>query len=71
MSRHARHETSRRSPAEPNQTNLRHPSEEEVRIRAFEKYCGRNGEPGDSLNDWIEAERELAEECSFASAMHD
>jgi hypothetical protein len=36
-----------------------HPSEEEIRLRAYEKYCARNGAAGDSASDWLEAEREL------------
>ena len=33
--------------------------EQEIRIRAYEFYLER-GEPGHELDDWLEAERELA-----------
>ncbi len=49
-------------PAAPaaNQT----PSEEEIRLKAYERYCARHGAPGDGdeVNDWLEAERELCGE---------
>lgn len=35
------------------------PSHEQIRRRAYERYCARNGAPGDALQDWLEAEREL------------
>lgn len=38
-----------RSPATPQQ----------IRCRAYEIYCGRNGGAGDALSDWLAAEREL------------
>ena len=34
--------------------------EEEKRIRADEIYLQRAGRPGDELEDWLQAERELA-----------
>jgi Protein of unknown function (DUF2934) len=34
--------------------------EQEIRIRAYEFYLERGGEPGHELDDWLEAERELA-----------
>jgi hypothetical protein len=37
------------------------PSEGEIRLKAYQKYCARNGKPGDPLLDWLEAERELRE----------
>lgn len=35
------------------------PSEEQIRVRAYEIYLARNGGPGDELSDWFEAEAEL------------
>ena len=34
---------------------------ERVQLRAFQNYCARNGEPGDAVGDWIEAERQLSD----------
>jgi len=35
------------------------PSCEEIRLRAYEIYLERSGLPGDELDDWLQAEREL------------
>jgi len=32
---------------------------EEIRIRAHEIYIERDGQPGDGLSDWLQAEREI------------
>jgi Protein of unknown function (DUF2934) len=32
---------------------------EEIRIRAYEIYIERDGQPGDELSDWVQAEREV------------
>ncbi len=37
-------------------------SEEQIRLRAFEIYCRRGGTPGNEVEDWLRAERELQEE---------
>ena len=42
-------------------TTKREVSEEEIRLRAYQKYSARRGAPGDSQRDWLEAERELRE----------
>jgi hypothetical protein len=34
-------------------------SEEEIRMRAYEIYLERNGAPGDKVDDWLRAEREV------------
>ena len=34
--------------------------EQEIRRRAYEIYLERNEEPGRDLEDWLQAERELA-----------
>jgi hypothetical protein len=39
------------------------PTQEQIRERAFEIYLRRNGGPGDAHSDWVQAERELAEEA--------
>jgi hypothetical protein len=33
--------------------------EEQIRIRAYEIYLQRGGQPGYELEDWLQAEREL------------
>jgi hypothetical protein len=38
------------------------PTEEQIRMRAYEIYLRRNGAPGDPAADWAQAERELASE---------
>ncbi len=35
------------------------PTEEEIRNRAYEIYCARNGAAGDEVSDWLKAEAEL------------
>jgi hypothetical protein len=35
------------------------PQLEEIRIRAYEIYIERGGQPGHDLDDWLQAEREL------------
>ena len=35
------------------------PSEREVRERAFQLFMNRGGQPGNELNDWLRAEKEL------------
>ncbi len=43
-------------------TPASHPlSEEEIRIRAYEIYLERRALPGDEIEDWLQAERELKE----------
>jgi hypothetical protein len=39
---------------------LRSTHEEEIRNRAYEIYLQRGGQPGYELEDWLQAERELA-----------
>ena len=38
------------------------PSSEEIRNRAYAIYVARGGTPGDDLEDWLKAERELKEQ---------
>jgi Protein of unknown function (DUF2934) len=35
------------------------PTPEQVQVRAYEIYLERGGAPGDPLQDWLQAEREL------------
>jgi hypothetical protein len=37
------------------------PTREEIALRAYEIFLDRGGAPGNSLEDWIRAERELTE----------
>jgi len=37
------------------------PTEDEIRKRAYEIYCARNGGPGSEVDDWLKAETELKE----------
>jgi hypothetical protein len=41
------------------------PSHEEIRSRAYEIYLERDGLPGDELDDWLRAERELQKVALF------
>ncbi len=34
-------------------------TEDEIRSRAYEIYCARNGGPSSELDDWLQAENEL------------
>lgn len=40
------------------------PTHEEIALRAYEIYLERGGAPGDALQDWTRAERELFEKNS-------
>lgn len=35
------------------------PTVEQIRVRAYQKYCARNGAAGNPIIDWLEAEFEL------------
>jgi hypothetical protein len=35
------------------------PSHEQIRLRAYEIFLERGGFPGNELDDWLQAEREL------------
>jgi hypothetical protein len=43
-------------------TNGSHPAKEEIALRAYQIYLERAGAPGNALDDWTRAERELVEE---------
>jgi len=36
-----------------------HPTEDEVRVRAYHRYLERGAADGSDVQDWVEAEREL------------
>lgn len=40
------------------------PTHEEIALRAYEIYLERGGAPGNALEDWTRAERELMEKNS-------
>jgi Protein of unknown function (DUF2934) len=44
--------------------NKFHPTTEEIALRAYHIYLERGGAPGNALEDWTRAERELLEESS-------
>ena len=37
------------------------PTFDEIALRAYHIYLGRGSTPGDPMQDWLQAERELAE----------
>jgi DUF2934 family protein len=41
-----------------------HPTTEEIALRAYQIYLERSGAPGNALDDWTRAERELLEKSS-------
>lgn len=43
------------------------PTHEEIALRAYEIYLERGGAPGDALQDWTRAERELLENSNKQS----
>jgi len=53
-------------PPHAEDTSANHaPSQEEIRRRAYEIYLEREGLPGDELDDWLRAERELQKVALF------
>jgi hypothetical protein len=36
-----------------------HPSDDDVRVRAYQRYLDRGATHGNDLEDWVEAEKEL------------
>lgn len=46
----------------PKQALQTQPTPEQIRQRAYEIYVSRNGAPGDEVQDWFQAERELSTE---------
>jgi hypothetical protein len=53
------------APAEETKQVMRgEPTTEQIRNRAYEIYVSRGDAPGDELQDWLLAERELASKQS-------
>jgi hypothetical protein len=48
-----------RSMSGPHGDALLHPSEDEIRYRAYQRYIARGGEHGADFDDWLQAEQEL------------
>jgi hypothetical protein len=48
------------------QANGFHPTTEEIALRAYHIYLERGGSPGDPLEDWTRAERELLKNSAKA-----
>jgi hypothetical protein len=48
--------------------NKRVPSQEQIKLRAYEIYLKRGGENGSELDDWVAADKELTE--SFHKDAH-
>jgi DUF2934 family protein len=44
------------------------PRLEEIRVRAYEIYIERGGQPGHDVDDWLQAERELEPKARSAQA---
>lgn len=47
------------TPDEEGEVLQRSTREEEIRLRAYDIYLQRGGQPGYELEDWLQAEREL------------
>lgn len=43
----------------------RSPNHDEIRRRAYEIYLERGGLPGEELEDWLQAEREIESAAHF------
>jgi hypothetical protein len=53
-------EVSSPTPRKPRATKSR-PTTDQIQWRAYEIYLARHGAPGNELQDWMQAERELLE----------
>ncbi len=51
----------RSSPRSGQQIAERHPTREEIELRAYQIYVERGGAHGNDLEDWLQAELELIE----------
>jgi hypothetical protein len=51
-------EVSSPAPRKPRTVKSR-PTPEQIQLRAYEIYLERRGAPGNELQDWVQAEREL------------
>ena len=57
----------RSAPRSGQQIAERHPTHEEIELRAYQIYIERGGAPGNELEDWLQAEFELIEEYGKTS----
>jgi hypothetical protein len=48
------------APRKPRASAARKTTYEQIQLRAYEIFLGRCGAPGNELQDWLQAERELA-----------
>jgi hypothetical protein len=48
------------APPKPKASAARKPTYEQIQARAYEIFLGRGGARGDELQDWLQAESELA-----------
>jgi hypothetical protein len=46
---------------------LRRPTQEEIRVRAYEIFLERGDAPGNAESDWLQAEAELQPEIAIAT----
>jgi hypothetical protein len=53
--------TEKSSPGSQSQTVPSVPTREEIEVRAYQIYVERGGAPGQDVDDWLQAERELVE----------
>ena len=51
----------RPAPGSEQQIAERHPTREEIELRAYQIYVERGGAQGNDLEDWLQAELELIE----------
>jgi hypothetical protein len=49
------------APKKPRKAAAVRPTYDEIALRAYHIYLERGGTPGDPMQDWLQAERELAE----------
>ena len=55
--------TRKTAPRAPKAASAVRPADEIIRVRAYEIYLHR-GHPGDPMEDWLRAERELTEQSA-------
>lgn len=46
-----------------------HPSNDEIAVRAYELFIARGEAPGNDVDDWLQAERELLEKNRDAALL--
>ncbi len=50
------------TPSTTGRKPARYPTEEQIRLRAYQLYLARKGQPGNAEEDWRRAEQELIKE---------